>query len=123
MFERRSVGRRIVVVLAAMALLGSFAASAMSQEDFEEHPHMLVIGLELDESGEPIGYRRCVDLAANQQLRLNAHHQNMHFGRAGEALFDHGGHAVVPGAPFPAPFADPVPWSNCEELVAFFFGE
>jgi hypothetical protein len=29
----------------------------------------------------------------------------------------------VPGAPFPAPFEEPVPWSNCEELIAFFFPE
>lgn len=122
MTRRTSMIRRVAVMLAAMALLGSSATSALSQEDFQEHPHMLVVGLELDEFGEPIGYRRCVDLAANRALPINAHHENVHFGQAGEVLFEQGGHAVVPGAPFPAPFDDPVPWSNCAELVAFFFG-
>jgi hypothetical protein len=41
----------------------------------------------------------------------------VHFGTAGEALFDRAGHVVVPTAPFPE-----IPWSNCEELIAFFFG-
>jgi hypothetical protein len=38
-------------------------------------------------------------------------------------LFTKAGNVVVPGAPFPAPFGEPVPWSNCEELIAFFFPE
>jgi hypothetical protein len=84
---------------------------------------MLVLGLELDESGEPVGIRKCVDLAAGEALLLTAHHQHVHFGTAGEALFTHAGNVVVPGAPFPEPFEEPVPWSNCEELIDFFFGE
>ncbi|WP_157041897.1 hypothetical protein [Nitriliruptor alkaliphilus] len=123
MSGQTAVIRRIAIVLAGMALLGAFATSAMSQEDFEEHPHMLVIGLELDEFGEPIGLRRCVDLAANQALPNTAHHENVHFGQARQVLFEKGGHLVVPGAPFPAPFAEPLPWSNCAELIAFFFGD
>ena len=77
---------------------------------------------ELGPSGEPVRFRKCVDLAANQALPLNAHHEHVHFGTAGRAPVYERWHVVVPGAPFPAPFEEPVPWSNCEELIAFFFG-
>jgi hypothetical protein len=108
----------LVLALGLMALV-----IPASGQDFERHPHMLVLGVEFDEFGEPIAFRKCVDLAANQRLPLNAHHQHMHFGTAGEKLFENASNVVVPGAPFPAPFDDPVPWSNCAELIAFFFGE
>ena len=106
--------RRVAVVLAAFLLLGTFATSAMSQE-LPRHPHMLVLGLQLDADEEPIGYRKCVDLAGNKALPLNAHHDTVHTGRAGEALWE-AGNAVVPGAPV-------TPWANCDELIAFFFGD
>lgn len=114
-------GLSLVVVVVGMLVVVT-AASAQEPE-FEPHPHMLVLGVELDESGEPVGFRKCVDLAGGQALPLTAHHQNVHFGTAGEVLFTKAGHVVVPGAPFPAPFEEPVPWSNCEELIDFFFGE
>jgi hypothetical protein len=96
-------------------LLGLSAVPASAQ--LPPHPHVLVLGLELDEQGEPVGFRKCVDLAANQPLPLNAQHQHVHFGPAGEALFAHAGHVVVPTAPFPG-----IPWTDCESLIAFFFG-
>lgn len=105
--------RTIVLVLATVLLLGLQAAPALSQPP--KHPHMLVLGLEVDADDNPVGYRRCVDLAAGRALPLQAHHDHIHTGAAGEALFN-AGHAVVPGAPL-------TPWSNCAELVAFFFGE
>lgn len=107
--------------VALVFVFGLFAVPALSQE-FPEHPHMLVLGLELDEQGEPVGFRKCVDLAANQALPLKAQHEHVHFGTAGEALFERAGHVVVPAAPFPDP-EEPLPWSNCEELIAFFFGD
>ncbi len=113
--------RRQLALVIALGLL--VVAAPAPAQDFEEHPHMLVIGLEVDEFGEPIGFRKCVDLAANQALPLNAQHQHMHFGTAGEMLFTKASHAVVPAAPFPEPFFEAVPWSNCEELIDFFFGE
>lgn len=115
--------RRIVLLISVLAV-GSLALviPAAGQEDFEPHPHMLVLGVEFDETGEPVAFKKCIDLAANQALPLTAHHEHMHFGTAGVALFDNAGHVAVPGAPFPAPFEDPVPWSNCEELIDFFFG-
>lgn len=108
--------RRIAVVLAAFLLLGTFASSAMSQEP-PRHPHMLVLGLQFDDGDDedPTGYRSCVDLAGNRALPIHAHHETVHTGRAGEALWQ-AGHAVVPGAPL-------TPWANCDELIAFFFGD
>ncbi len=112
-----------LIVGATLLLLGGLLAGPTVAVDLEPHPHMLVIGLELNEAREPVGYRRCVDLAAGRALPLNAHHEHLHRGTAGEKLFTRAGHVAVPGAPFPAPFAAPVPWSNCEELIAFFFGQ
>jgi hypothetical protein len=97
-------------------LLGSSAIPASAQ--LPEHPHVLVLGLELDEQGQPVGFHKCVDLAANQALPLNAQHEHVHFGPAGQALFTHAGHVVVPTAPFPE-----VPWTDCESLIAFIFGD
>lgn len=115
----KRLGLFILVLAAGMMAL---AIPATGQEDFDQHPHMLVLGVEFDEFEEPVAFRKCVDLAANKRLPLHAHHQHMHFGTAGAKLFE-AGNVVVPGAPFPAPFDDPLPWSNCEELIAFFFGE
>jgi hypothetical protein len=115
--------RRLVLFISVFTVgLVALVIPAAGQ-DFEQHPHMLVLGVEFDESGEPVAFRKCVDLAANQALPLNAHHQHMHFGTAGEKLFENASNVVVPGAPFPAPFDEPVPWGNCDELIAFFFGE
>lgn len=115
--------RRLLVLVLALGLVLVVTPAPAQELEFDPHPHMLVLGLELDEFGEPIGFHKCVDLAANRRLPLNAQHEHMHFGTAGFNLFERAGHAVVPAAPFPAPFFDPVPWSNCEELIAFFFAE
>ena len=104
----------VALVLTIGLLLGLSAVPVLAQ--LPPHPHVLVLGLELDEQGQPIGFHKCVDLAANQPLPLNAQHQHVHFGHAGEVLFTHAGHVVVPTAPFPG-----VPWTNCESLIAFFF--
>jgi hypothetical protein len=108
--------KALIIALTLVFVFGLFTGPALSQE-LPEHPHVLVLGLELDEQGEPVGFRKCIDLAANQPLPLNSQHQHVHFGTAGEALFDRAGNVVAPTAPFPE-----IPWSNCEELIAFFFG-
>lgn len=107
--------RAFTLSLAVALLLGLTAAPAAAQ--LPEHPHVLVLGVEFDEHGEPVGFRKCIDLAANQALPLNAQHQHVHFGKAGEALFGRAGHVIAPTAPFPG-----VPWTDCETLIAFFFG-
>lgn len=114
--------RRLVVLLLALGLMAMAMPAPAQEPEFVEHPHMLVLGLELDEFGDPVGFRKCVDLAAGQALPLRAQHQHVHFGKAGEQLFTKAGHVVVPGAPFPEPFEEPLPWSNCQELIDFFFG-
>jgi hypothetical protein len=105
----------MMLVIAGGMLAAMLASPARTQEP-PLHPHMLVLGLELDEAGEPVGFRRCIDLAAGQALPLTAHHAHIHTGAAGEALFTKAGHVAVPGAPL-------TPWSNCAELIAFFFPE
>jgi hypothetical protein len=112
--------KALIAALTLVFVSGLFAGPALSQE-FPEHPHVLVLGAEFDEQGEPVGFRNCIDLAANQPLPLNSQHQHVHFGTAGEALFEHAGHVVAPTAPFPDP-EEPLPWSNCAELIDFFFG-
>jgi hypothetical protein len=107
--------RTSILALAAVLLLVLQAFPAATQEELPRHKHMLVLGLELDDEGEPVGFRRCVDLAAGRALPLNAHHAHVHTGKAGAALFEKAGHAVVPGAPL-------TPWNDCAELIAFFFG-
>lgn len=105
---------RVLLVLATAAVMvGALAAAAPAQQELPRHPHMFVLGVQFDETGEPVAYRRCIDLAANKALPLNAHHANLHTGRAGEAVFQ-GGNVVVPGAPL-------TEWRNCEELIAAFF--
>lgn len=105
--------RTVMALLVVLGTsLGVLAAPALSQGP-PEHPHMLVVGLELDENENPVSFRRCVDLAAGKALPLKAHHAHVHTGRAGEALWN-AGHAVVPAAPI-------TPWANCAELIAEFF--
>ena len=108
---RRALGLGLAIVVGLGLSAGPAAA-------LPEHPHVLVLGVEWDAHGHPVGYRKCVDLAANQPLPLRAQHQHMHFGTAGEALAVHAGHIVAPTAPFPG-----VPWTDCETLIAFFFGD
>ena len=77
------------------------------------HPHMLLIhpdvGL-VDGVPSLVGFRRCVDLAANQPVPNHAHHAHIHTGAAGTALSTNAGHAVVPGAPLTA-------WADCAALA------
>lgn len=108
-----------VAAAAALAVAGGTPVSAAEHDEpgaIPPHPHMLVLGAEVDFSGEEpvlVDYRKCVDVAANQALPLNAHHEHVHFGRAGEALRQ-AGHIFVPAAP-----AFDLPWTDCESFLAF----
>lgn len=109
--------RAMIIALAAMLAL-IVAGSVATANHLPEHPHILVLGAEVDFSGdEPVlvAARKCIDLANNNALRLNAQHAHMHFGTAGEALANHASSFVVPTAPFPG-----VPWANCAEFLEFF---
>jgi len=70
--------------------------------------------LEFTEAGPQVTYLKCIDLAAGQHLRLNAHHEHLHFGRAGVAQ-QTAGNVIVPTAP-----AFDLPWANCAEFATFF---
>lgn len=109
----------LIVWIAALAMLlltaGTAAGDEHDEHEVPEHPHALIIGVGGDEIS---GFTavNCVDLAANQSLPLNAHHDHIHTGAAGAALFYHTDSFAVPLAPFP--FAPPV--SNCDELLELF---
>lgn len=110
--------KRWVMIVAAATMVFGVAAGPAAAHDHEggtpEHPHALVLGLEFDESGEVVGFRKCVDLAGNRALPLHAHHDTVHTGTAGQALFEKAGHGVVPLHPlFPG-------IHNCADLIAAF---
>lgn len=117
--------RRFGVLLVMIGLLAA-APPVIAQDGLEPHPHMLlqrpVVDV-IEVEGEPVlalvGFRKCVDLAANKPVPLHAHHEHLHFGDSGVSFGGASGHVVVPTAPFPAPFDDPVPWSNCAEFATF----
>ncbi len=117
--------RRLLVAFAVALLVTSAGAVALAEShddghEFPEHPHLLIQRpvIDLHDFGEGpvlavIDVRKCVDLAGNNSLPLGSQHHRVHFGNAGEKLFDNAGHVVAPAAPFPG-----VPWANCDEFLA-----
>jgi hypothetical protein len=101
--------RSTVPLLATLLALSTLASPALADEEAEgpfDHPHThaLLIGAdvtwfeEVPEGAPPYevnDYRRCVDLAGGKTLRTQAHHEKIHFGRAGRALAG-AGHLVIP---------------------------
>ncbi len=111
-----SPNKLLMVGVGAVATLLLAAGTAAGDEhDHEEiplHPHALVIGAGGDEQS---GFTavNCIDLAAGRSLPLNAHHDHIHTGAAGAALFYHTDNFAIPLAPL-SPFAD------CDELLEAF---
>lgn len=113
--------------LGVMVLLLGLAAVAVpviaqEEPEFDPHPHMLVQRPEIGViEGVPhlVGFRKCVDLASNKAVPLHAHHDHLHFGDSGVSFGGQSGHVVIPTAPFPSPFFDPLPWSNCADFATF----
>ncbi len=103
--------RRIVTLIAVLAMTLGMAGVASASEHghpWPEHGHILLLGLQFDDSGEPVGFRKCVDIAGGRK-NDHAHHTTLHQGRAGVAL-QRAGHAIVPTA-------DLTPWANCAEFI------
>ncbi len=104
--------RTLTVTLLAGGLLVGGLTGLSAADGPPEHPHMLVQRPEIGmtEGGlAVVDFRRCVDLAANQPLRNNAHHDHIHTGTAGEMLTQRAGHVVVPAAPLTS-------YENCADL-------
>lgn len=108
--------KRVFIFVLVAAISGMMLGGTASSEGPPPHSHLLLTGIELDESGKwPISIKKCRPLANGQSVPLNAHHASLHTGRAGEALWN-AGNAAVPV------FPGHTPWTNCEELMEFFFG-
>lgn len=110
--------RKALVLVAALLLsLGMFAGTAGAQEGPPpRHGHVLVLHVEYDADGEPVGYGKCIDIANGRALPLTAHHSTIHQGRAGQALAQ-AGHAAIPTDPlFPG-------FSGCSDLDQLLEGE
>ena len=107
--------RKLLLLIATAVILGvgAVVGSSLAQSSLPEHPHLLVIGFEIEE-GFVVSFRNCVELAGGQALKLKTQHAHVHFGTANLALQQKAGNAVVPTAPFPF-----VPWSNCAELESY----
>jgi hypothetical protein len=106
--------RQFVVMMVLIAMLVATGLTSVLAHGVPDHPHMLVqrpVVDVIDGTLYLVGFRKCVDLASGREVPLNAHHDHIHTGRAGQALFEHAGHAVVPAAPL-------TPWANCAALQA-----
>ena len=103
--------RKIIMLTALVVLLGITAVpvAAEGHPPPPLHGHVLILGIQFDEEDESISYRKCVDLANNQALPLHVHHDTVHTGRAGQALFN-AGHVVAPTAPL-------TDWDDCAQLA------
>ncbi|MCE0487436.1 hypothetical protein [Ornithinimicrobium sediminis] len=108
---RRTAALVGAVALMAVGLAGPAQADGHPPGPPPQHGHMLVLGVVWD-GDEPVGFRKCVDLAGGNKLGNNAHHQHAHTGKAGEALY-RAGHLVVPTAPL-------TPFGGCADLEAMF---
>ena len=101
-----------MLLVAALTLLtGLFPGMASANGGPPPHDHMLVQGVEFGPGG--ITYRKCVDLASNRAIPLNAHHAALHQGTGGQALFTHAGHVVIPTSPYSH-------IDNCAHLARLF---
>jgi hypothetical protein len=109
---RKSTAAVGSALMAASMLAAGPALADGGHQTTPLHGHMLVLGIQFD-GDTPVGFRKCVDVASSKALKLNAHHDHLHTGRAGEALFA-AGHLAVPTAPITA-------WANCAELEAWFY--
>lgn len=115
----------LTTMLFAVALLAGPAAADQHDHDVPEHPHAMLIDFELiDDGGTPldpfddvVDFHRCIDLAANQSLPLQAHHHHIHTGTAGAGDPSVGltaaGHFVMPLQPY-----GPFPFEDCADIEA-----
>jgi hypothetical protein len=113
--------KRLIAVSTAVVIAGGMGvglAGPAQSDGPPPHAHLHLTGVVLDETGDwPVSIKKCKPLAAGRFVPLNAHHANLHTGRAGEAQWQ-AGNAVVPV--FPG--ENGTPWTDCASLMEFFFG-
>ena len=110
----------LLLVLLALLVVVAAAGAATAVEAIEPHPHILLHELEfgfIEGAPHLLGVRECVDLANNQALPLNSHHNHIHFGETGISFGGESGHAVIAAAFFPTE-NQPLPWGDCAEFEA-----
>jgi hypothetical protein len=118
---KRSGSIFAILGLIMLLVLVAVAIPVEADDHIPPHPHMLLQKVEIvfDENGPHLaGFKRCVDLASNQALPLNAHHEHIHTGTTGISFggdFE-SGHVVFPGAPL-------TEIANCGELVELISGD
>jgi len=93
-----------MVIALALSLFAGVASAQDRPPPFDQpHTHALLIGVDVDWVIPPPGlppyvingFDRCVEVAGGRPVPLEAHHDRVHFGRAGEALVG-AGNLVVP---------------------------
>ena len=115
---KRSTAVVLTALIMVLGMVGIAGAKPDWPEGFPEpHGHMRLLHAEWSGPGvgpttRIISFEKCVDIAANQVVPINAHHEHLHTGQAGVAQRS-AGHLVVPTAPFG-------PYANCAELEATF---
>jgi hypothetical protein len=99
--------RRTITLLSVFGMLLALSVPATAEEHppslDHPHSHALLIGVDIEwiepTPGAPPyvihGFDKCVELAGGKALKHNRFHENIHFGRAGQALGG-AGHLVVP---------------------------
>jgi hypothetical protein len=105
--------KRTGVIVSVMLMIVALALPAVGQEEIPPHGHVKLLHADVEGFGPGTvihSYAKCIDLAAEQALPLNSHHDRVHFGQAGVALRQ-AGHLIIPTLPF-GPIAD------CAELEA-----
>ncbi|MEX1178475.1 MAG: hypothetical protein WEB09_08435 [Nitriliruptor sp.] len=106
-------------MLAASVGLLSASMAVAQAEDLPPHAHLHLTGIELDASGDwPIAIKKCKPLANGRAVPNQAHHANLHTGRAADAQWE-AGNGVVPILEG----EDGTPWTDCASLMDFFFGD
>jgi hypothetical protein len=111
--------RRTFALLSALGMLVVLAVPAAADHHTpldHPHTHALLIGADVEwvDALPPYvihGFDRCVELAGGKALKHNRFHENIHFGRAGQALATQAGHLVVPLSVFG--------FDSCGELSSF----
>lgn len=109
--------KRLLAGSFAVALAGGLAVTVASpalSEDPPPHGHLFLTGVVAHESGDYLlSVRKCRPLANGEPVPMNAHHSNLHTGKAGEMQWDNAGNLTLPV------LEGRTPWSDCESAIAF----